>query len=254
MSGASSVSRRASFADHSLVALQDLTLPASALDFDRNPPLNVKIDPNSICIFYRVYDDGTRKPFGTGFFFMEPDLVGTARHIMEDHANARTPYTLLIRPAQSHEGYLASECVYHIEQDLALVRLERSHQVVPFAPCVGTNEGFLLVGYDPPTESILVRPVPKFYTPDPREGKHSTTFLFEWDGPVNPGNSGGPLIGPDGGVAGILSGIPRTVESTDSRPEGSARARAVFVGPLLDLYRRLKTNPESIPHIHVPFT
>lgn len=216
--------------------------------------MNVTIDPNSICIFYRVYEDGTRKPFGTGFFFMDRDLVATAKHIMEDHANARTPYALLVRPSQSPEGYFATECVYHIEQDLALVRLEQSHPVVPLAPCFETKEGFFLVGYDPPTESVLVRPVPKFVTPDPREGKLSTTFFFEWDGPVNPGNSGGPLIGSDGGVAGLLSGMSRDVESTDSRPEGGARARAVFVGPLLDLYHRLKTDPGAIPRIHVPFT
>ena len=99
-----------------------------------------------------------------------------------------------------------------------------------------------------------MRHVPRFYTPDPREGKHSTTFLFEWDGPVNPGNSGGPLIGSDGGVAGMLSGMSRLVESSEESSNGMCRARAVFIGPLMDLYHLLKTDPESIPHIHVPFT
>lgn len=216
--------------------------------------MQVTIDPNAICIFYRVYEDGTRKPFGTGFFFMENDLVATAKHIMEDHANARTPYGLLVRPSQSPIGYSASECVYHMEQDLALVRLEKSHPVAPLAPCFETKEGFVFVGYDPPTESILARPVPKFFTPEPREGKLSTTFFFEWDGTVNPGSSGGPLIGSDGGVAGLLSGIPQEVEATDTRPQGGARARAVFVGPLLDLYLQLKAEPDSITRIHVPFT
>jgi Trypsin-like peptidase domain len=214
----------------------------------------VHIDRNAICIFYRVKEDGSRKPFGTGFFFMENDLVATARHIMEDHAKAREPYTLLVRPSQSHEGCLAVQCLYHIEQDLALVKLEKSFHVVPFRPCWGTKEGFVLVGYDPPTESITVRPVPKFYTPEPRDGKHSVTFLFEWDGPINPGNSGGPLIGSDGGAAGILSGISRQVESSEDTAEAVGRARAVFIGPLMDLYGRWKRDPESIKSIDVPFT
>ena len=218
------------------------------------PDVRVAIDQNCVCIFYKVMQDGTRKAFGTGFFFMENDLVATARHILEDHANAREPCNLIIRPAHSVEGCLADQCIYHIEQDLALIKLKSPHPVVPLRPCMGTSEGFLCIGYDPPTDAIMVRPVPTFHTPLPREGKHSTTFSFEWDAPINPGNSGGPLIGSDGGVAGILSGITRQVESSDQVPRIGGRARAIFIGPLVDLYLRWKQDPESIPSIHVPFT
>jgi hypothetical protein len=216
--------------------------------------VQIRIDPNAICIFYKIYEDGTRKPFGTGFFFMENDLVVTARHIMEDHANAILPYALLIRPPQVLEGCFAIQCAYHVEQDLALVKLERSYPVVPLHPCIQTNEGFFFIGYDPPTGAIIVRSVPTFQTPIPREGKHSTTFLFEWDGPVNPGNSGGPLIGSDGGVAGVLSGISRHVENSEQVTGTGGRARAIFIGPLVDLYQRWRLDPDSIPLIHVPFT
>ena len=214
----------------------------------------MRLDKKSICIFYKIEEDGTRKAFGTGFFFLDNDLVATARHIMEDYANAQKPYTLLIRPSQLLDGCFPVQCAYHIEQDLALIKLERAYPVVPLCPCMETKEGFFCIGYDPPTESIIVRPVPKFYMPEPRDGKHSTTFFFEWDGPINPGNSGGPLIGSDGGVAGLLSGISMQVESSEDIARAGGRARAVFIGPLMDLYHQWKQDPDSIPLIHVPFT
>ena len=62
--------------------------------------VEMRLDKNSVCIFYKIKDDGTRKAIGTGFFFIDNDLVATARHIMEDYANAQEPYTLLIRPSQ----------------------------------------------------------------------------------------------------------------------------------------------------------
>jgi S1-C subfamily serine protease len=80
------------------------------------------------------------------------------------------------------------------------------------------------------------------------------TFVFEWDRSVNPGNSGGPLIGSDGGVAGLLSGISTQVESSEDTARAGGRARAVFIGLLMDLYARLKHDPESIKSIDVPFT
>ena len=216
--------------------------------------MRIQFDGNAICVFYKMTQDGACRPFGTGFFFMEKDLVATAKHIMQDHANVNEPYTLIIRPALSPEGCLADQCLYHIEQDLALVKLKRAYPVVPFLPCMGTNEGFVCLGYDPPTEAIMVRSVPIFHTPDPREGKLSITYSFEWDGPINPGNSGGPLIGPDGGVAGIISGISRQVESSEQVATAKGRARAIFIGPLTDLYHQWKRNPDSMRSIHVPFT
>ena len=113
--------------------------------------MNLQIDPNSISIFYKIKDDGTRKAIGTGFFFMENDLVATARHIMEDYANAQKPYTLLIRPSQLLDGCFPVQCAYHIEQDLALIKLERGYPVVPLRPCFETKQRRILLHWIRPT-------------------------------------------------------------------------------------------------------
>jgi Trypsin-like peptidase domain len=225
--------------------------------------LNLEAVKNSVCILYRITQEGVRRGIGTGFFFMDDNIVATSRHIMEDHANAQWPYGLLFRPSQSSEGSWAVECGYHIEQDLALVKLERRYPVIPFKPCHGTTSGFTYIGYDPSTESMVVERVPTFFPSLPREGKHSITHFFEWNGILRPGNSGGPLIGDDGGVAGILTGVANFVEqagvsnqferSSAATPH-SGRCRAVFCGPLMDLYLRWMHAPGSIKRLDVPFT
>lgn len=216
--------------------------------------MNLEPIKNSICVLYRVTPEDELRPFATGFFFMEDNLVATARHVMEDLENAREPYGLIVRPSQSRDGSLVEECAYHTEQDIALLKLVRRFPVRPLGPCSQANSGFVFIGFDPPTASIVVRPVPKFRTPVPWKGKHSITYLFEWDDCINRGSSGRPLIGSDGGVAGLLSGVPHRVNCSSDEIPPPSTARAVFIGPLLDLYARLKTNPDSIARVHVPFT
>src|SRR5260370_1403507 len=116
----------------------------------------------SICVLYRARQDGSRSGVATSFFFMEDDLVPTAKHVMEDHENSREPYSLLIRPSQSRDACRAIECVYHIEQDLALIKLEKRYPVTPFRPCLRTEKGFTYVGYNPTNESLEAQYIPKF--------------------------------------------------------------------------------------------
>jgi Trypsin-like peptidase domain len=208
---------------------------------------------DSICVLYKLTQGGDRIGIGTGFFFLENNLVATSKHILEDHASTQVPYVLIVRPSQLSEGCTPFECSYHTEQDLALIKLARPYPVVPLRPCVKTENGFIYVGYDPPTNSLIVEHVSAFYTPAPWEGKHSTMYFFEWDGAINPGHSGGPLIGSDGGVAGMLMGVSRQVECSDDTHVTKGRARAVFTGPLMDVYGRLRYDPASIPLLDVPF-
>ena len=216
--------------------------------------MTLSFDKNAVCVLCKLTQDGECIGIGTGFFFMEDDLVATCKHIMEDHAKNQVPYSLVIRPSQSTEGCLAVQCVYHIEQDMALIKLERRYHVRPFVPCIGTNNGFTYVGFDPLSRSLVVRHIPTFYTPDAWEGSHSTIYFFEWDGSLTPGNSGGPLIGSDGGVAGMLIGFSSQVDRSDKVQTAQSRARAIFTGPLTDLYLRWKFDTDSLRIVENPFT
>ena len=211
----------------------------------------------AVCVLQRLDTNGPGSILGSGFFFMENDLVATSKHIMQHQACTVSDYVIAIVPSQSTELLKPVQCYYHTEQDIALLRLEKAAAADPLRPCTGTQAGFIYAAYSPTLSKIKMQHIPTFHTPEPWEGKHSTTFFFEWDSPIEPGNSGGPVVGTDGGVAGILTELGLAADSADA--DGNSvnvkqiRSRAVYIGPLLDLYARLKQDPNSIPTIEEPF-
>ena len=220
--------------------------------------VDVSAKVNSLCLLHRIEQDGSSRVLGSGFFFMDKDVVATAKHIMEEVENARSPFFLRIQPVGSNQLFKAVECCYHAEQDLAFVKLDRPHDdAPPLIPGFSTEAGFMYVAYNPRAGRPLVKFVPSFRTPPPRETDNSITHFFEWDSPTDPGNSGGPVIATDGGVVAILSGVASEVEVADcaGRSDGATmyRARAVWIDPLMRTYLRWKHNPESLLRDQAPF-
>jgi hypothetical protein len=220
--------------------------------------VDVSTTAKALCVLLRIEQDGSSRPLGSGFFFMDQDVVATAKHIMEEVENARSPFWLRIRPVGTHEVYRPVECAYHAEQDLAFLHLDRRHRGVrPLIAGARTEAGFMYFAFDPNLGVPFAKRVPLFRVPEPRERRHSIEYSFEWDDLIHPGNSGGPLVATDGGVVAILSGVSSDVESADceGRPFGprESRARAVWIEPLFHTYVRWKTNRGSMLRDSVPF-
>ncbi len=213
---------------------------------------------DSLCLMVRIEEDGSQRIFGSGFFFMDNDVVATAKHILQDIEDSKTHCYLGVFTKEVPELLQPIQCVYHSEQDLAFIKLNKPNSnVQPLQPGYKTEAGFIYAAYDPIANRTFVARVPAFMTPPGRETNNSVTHFFEWNTPTMPGNSGGPLVGTDGGVVGILSGVVRRGSSANCEghrdPTAQGIARAVFIGPLVDLYRRWKFFPGMIREDFTPF-
>lgn len=167
---------------------------------------------------------------GTGFFVSE-DLVVTCAHVIDNASEIRCHF---------EDGRLAqAEIVANdVERDLALLRV-RGLEGPPPRPLplrrtrVGPGEIAIVVGYpsrepirDPaipraPFDEDLQRPNPRVTVGvvsaiDVQLGNALTRYV-EVDAALNPGNSGGPVLGLDGRVMGVA-----TMVSVGKENEGYA--------------------------------
>jgi len=139
---------------------------------------------------------------GTGFL-IAPDLVATAAHVVADSANV----TLHTAHATSPGEVVGIDTV----SDVALIRssLPISGHVFRLAsttPEVGTEVATM--GYP---EGLPISLTQGTVSAVDRSGQFSDgvtrTGLIQTDTPVNPGNSGGPLLTVGGTVVGMVEGL-----------------------------------------------
>lgn len=186
---------------------------------------------------------------GTGFF-VAPDLVVTNAHVIENSAR-------ITLELEDGRRALAEPIEEDTGLDLALLRVVELRGPPP-APLplrrgpVVAGEPAIVLGY--PSRQVLAGPV--FYRPrtDERQllpnptvtvgvvsavevelGNEETRYI-ETDAALNPGNSGGPLLGLDGSVIGIASMV-----GVGKANEGYA----IPVSTLLELLEPEKSEPEK---------
>jgi len=133
---------------------------------------------------------------GSGFFITEDGYLITNFHVVKDSRNVKVKIGADIYPAE----------VVHVDKDNDLALLKISGKFKPL--CISTNgaqlgEGVFTIGFP----DIVVQGTEPKYT----DGKISSLAGIQDDPkeyqisvPVQPGNSGGPLVDMNGNVVGIV--------------------------------------------------
>jgi len=137
---------------------------------------------------------------GTGFVFAE-DRVMTNAHVV---AGVSDPEVSIGGGTE-----LARVVLYDRELDLAVLALETDDvPVLEFDPGVGAEDPVAIVGYpqDGPfdVQTGRVRAVQNLRSPDIYGQGTVVREVYSLRGLVRPGNSGGPIVTPQGRVAGVV--------------------------------------------------
>lgn len=141
---------------------------------------------------------------GTGFFFFAHGYVATAFHVIQD---ART-IEIAIDERLRHPARVVA---WDTRFDLAILRIAGG---LPERPLLTPHQGSVNVGMK---VAVLGHPYSDLSRVLPQlEGLLNWSLTqgivgavseswIQTDAPVNPGNSGGPLLAPDGSVLGVIS-------------------------------------------------
>jgi Trypsin-like peptidase domain len=195
-------------------------------------PLSFTIHQDALFV---IYDVDENRPLATGFCFIKPEWVVTAKHVVQDMGLSRSNLSLL---SFSSTPVSASTIFVHEHYDLAVLRINgRSPCDVPLFP--GYEEytggkGLVCCGYAPSRRRSDERPYPLLtsdvltYDREERIRDHGDESLIVFDHPdMELGHSGGPVFGEGGGVVAVL--IDRMRPS-----DGVVRARATSIISLLE--------------------
>ncbi len=80
--------------------------------------LTINIDGRAVCL---IFDDTSQRAIGTGFVFLRPDWVVTAKHVVLEQGLPRSQLSLVF--FRREEAIEAQVAVIHPSLDLAVLRL-----------------------------------------------------------------------------------------------------------------------------------
>lgn len=181
-----------------------------------------------------VHDDTENRPLATGFCFIKPEWVVTAKHVVLENGLPRTSLSVL---SYRGEPSRTSILFLHPQHDLAVLRIEGDSPCdVPLFPGFEMHtgkRGLVCCGYAPSLSdrqagrnTIFVNQV-ESYEREGRMRDSGDESLIVFNAPwMEGGHSGGPVFGEGGGVVAVLIELLRL-------DEGVARARATSILALL---------------------
>jgi S1-C subfamily serine protease len=186
------------------------------------------IDSNAVSL---VLDGEERRPLGTGFSFIRPNWVVTAKHVVLKDGIPRNQ--LLIGPSNNQPSIQAQVLYTHPQVDLAVLVILKNYCEHPLYPAhhafAGSN-GLICAGFAPSQSTpqlgtMLVNHIPAFAV-QVRERQGLNEELIVFDAPYSEGgHSGGPIFGEGGGVVGVII--------QDYSENGTKKARGTSLAPLI---------------------
>jgi S1-C subfamily serine protease len=172
---------------------------------DDDPP--VPMDQYGLCLVK------TPLGVGSGFAFLRPNWIVTAKHVVVRDGTAATPIELLYAPAFKSSARLL---LAHPYVDLAVLEVTGECRcraaLMPVDRSLPNGRGFLCVGHRPSLSHPSLGHYVSFVS-GVAEAQTSRTPLPNGDEEVvltfaapngEPGHSGGPLIGDAGGVVAVV--------------------------------------------------
>ena len=132
---------------------------------------------------------------GSGFFITSDGYVVTNAHVLEN-GNYADVYTF---DGKRHDSTLIG---YDLNMDIAVLKIDGTYQALTLGNSDNVKVGERAVALGNPyglsfsvTEGII--------SARDRTGSNNLPYYFQTDAPLNPGNSGGPLMNTQGQVIGI---------------------------------------------------
>jgi len=186
----------------------DIWLGVYSSDEDDLIDANLFISELSLDLIFETYEgagsgiideSGISGQSGTGFIVNEEGHILTNHHVIE----GCTDITFQIRGSERQRAVLIST---NIPSDLALLKLPRfERQPAIFAPSSAVKMGAELVVYGfPLSDDLSAQGNFTSGIVSAMSGLNDDLTLFQMTAPVQPGNSGGPVLSTAGRVIGVV--------------------------------------------------
>jgi hypothetical protein len=185
---------------------------------------------------------------GSGFCIHSSGLFVSSAHLFKDQKPGAV-VTLVLTPGEAGERTVKAQLV-RLEgtMDLALIRTEESgsYQALSVGKSASLIETTAVIGLGYPFGEALSLAGQKYPNISVNMGRitslrkeNGRLSALQLDAQLNPGNSGGPVLGPDGKVVGVVaSGIPGTginfAIPADLLREFLQKPEIVFIAPHIE--------------------
>ncbi|MBA4186036.1 MAG: trypsin-like peptidase domain-containing protein [Acidobacteria bacterium] len=193
--------------------------------------LTIHFNIHSLCI---IVDKDADKALGTGFVFIRPNWIVTAKHVVVEDDGIRNNLQLL---HLNKKPVSTSVLFVHPIYDLAVLATDSLLCQKPLFPSYEEFtgiKGLICCGYSPSksTEnelSFFVNSVPN-YQLETRSRDYGDEKLLFFDAPfAEGGHSGGPLLGEGAGVVAVV------IEGFNSNDQYIVKATSIL--PLLEFLK-----------------